>query len=75
MLFMPQSAKLPYAINSNSLTVGLALIPFMLVILASVPAIMIMPFTPNGLVRAERYVTIAASCTVAILSASRSGGR
>jgi hypothetical protein len=75
MLLASQSAKLPYAINSNSLTVGLALIPFILVILASVPAIMIIPFTPNGLIRVERYAAMAASCTVAILSASRPGGR
>jgi len=67
MVLTSLPAKLSRDVNSQPLIVGLALIPLLLVTLAIIPAIMIMPFMPNGLPRVEKYVAMAASWTVAIL--------
>jgi hypothetical protein len=59
--------------ETRALIVGLALIPLTLVIIASVPALIIMPFTHNGMRRVETFVGWMTAWSVSILTYSREG--
>lgn len=67
----PLPSKSSSSFGSQSLIVGLALIPLTAVALASVPAIAIMLFVPNGSPRIEKHLAIMISWTMAILTNSR----
>ena len=55
----------------RTLIVALALIPLVLVILASMPGLVIMPFTRDGWNRAEMYLVRLTAWTAAVLTNNR----
>ena len=57
--------------SSRAMIVGLALVPVVLVILASIPAMAVMPFTRNGWSRMAAHLSQLMTWTVAILVQSR----
>jgi hypothetical protein len=57
--------------QARALIVGLALIPLTLVIIASIPALVIMPFTPGGITRVETFASWMTAWTVSIMMHSR----
>jgi hypothetical protein len=57
--------------SSRALIVGLALIPLVIVTIASIPALIILPFTPRGWDRCEVHVGRMAAWTAEILAHSR----
>lgn len=57
--------------STRALIVGLALIPFTLVVIASIPALIILPFTSNGLVCVEMLITRMSSWSASIVDRSR----
>lgn len=56
---------------SRVLIVGVNLIPVMLIILITMPAVAVMPFTRNGWIRVESLLSYLISWIIAILSQSR----
>jgi hypothetical protein len=56
---------------ARALIVGLALIPLTVVIMASIPALLIMPFTSNGLGYIEMLIARITSWSESILTYSR----
>lgn len=56
--------------SSRALIVGLALIPLTLVVIASIPALVIMPFTPDGWLRCQAYISRIATWSAEILAHS-----
>jgi hypothetical protein len=58
--------------QARALIVGLALIPLTLVIIASIPALVIMPFTPGGITRVETFASWMTAWNASIMVNSRS---
>ena len=56
---------------TRALIVGLAMIPLTLVVIASIPALIILPFTADGLGHVEMLISRIASWSVSIMSYSR----
>jgi hypothetical protein len=56
---------------TRALIVGLALIPLTVVIMASIPALLIMPFTSNGLGYVEMLIGRITSWSESIITHSR----
>jgi hypothetical protein len=62
----------PGAISpTRALIVGLALIPLTLVVIASIPALAVLPFTANGLGYIEMLISRMTSWSISIMSYSR----
>jgi hypothetical protein len=75
-MVIPPLPPMPYATGSSRvMIVGLALVPVIVVILASVPAIVLMPFIPKGWTHIDAYIARMIAWTVAILSQSRASSR
>lgn len=68
--------SLPVAPSTISLTraliVGLALIPLTLMVIASIPALVALPFTANGLKYVEMLIGRMTSWSISIVNYSRS---
>lgn len=56
---------------TRALIVGMALIPLTVVIMASIPALLIMPFTSNGLRYVDMLIARAVSWNESIMTHSR----
>ena len=67
MITPPTTVLMNTTRSSRALIVGLALIPLTLVVIASLPALIIMPFTSGGWLRLQAHVTHLAAWTIAIL--------
>jgi hypothetical protein len=71
-MISPPSVITPTQLGSSrALIVGLALIPLVIVAIASIPALIILPFTPTGCERCEVHVGRMAAWTAEILAHSR----
>ena len=72
-MVLPPVPVTPSAISpTRTLIVGLALIPLTLVVIASIPALAILPFTANGLGYVEMLIGRVASWSISIVSQSGS---
>jgi hypothetical protein len=70
-MILPPVPVTPSAISpTRTLIVGLALIPLTLVVIASIPALAILPFTANGLRYIEMLIGRVASCSISIVRQS-----
>ena len=75
-MVLPPVPVTPSAISpTRTLIVGLALIPLTLVVIASIPALAILPFTANGLWYVEMLIGRVASWSISIVSQSGSHPR
>lgn len=71
MIMGPHPVTPATTTQTRALIVGLALIPLTLVIIASIPALVIMPFTPDGMRRVEIFVSWMTAWSVSIMTYSR----
>lgn len=71
MIIAPNPVTPATMAHARALIVGLALIPLTLVIMASIPALVIMPFTPNGMRRVGTLISWMTAWSVSILAYSR----
>lgn len=70
MITLPYRAT-PAAISfARVLIVGLAIIPLTLVVMASIPALVIMPFIPRGPVCVEMIISRMAIWSVSVIRVS-----
>jgi len=67
MVIAPLPAAQPATGYSRALIVGLTLVPVVLVTLASVPALIVMPFIPQGRMSVDAHIAKLAAWTTAIL--------
>lgn len=71
-MVIPPLPRPPYTTGSSRvMIVGLALVPVTVVILASIPAFVVMPFTTKGWTRIDAYIARMIAWTAAILTQSR----
>jgi hypothetical protein len=72
-MILPSVPVTPSAISpTRALIVGLALIPLALVVIASIPALAVLPFTAKGLGYVEMLIGRVASWSISIVSQSGS---
>jgi hypothetical protein len=64
--------RLPAAGSSRTLVVGMAMLPLILIVSATLPAVIVIAFTPRGMSRVAVYAKTLMAWTEVILDNSRS---
>jgi hypothetical protein len=72
MIISQIPVRLPVAGSSRALVVGIALLPLILVVSATLPAVLVVAFTPQGMSRVTVYAKTLMAWTKVILVSSES---